>query len=223
MHIESIQVGTPKRIAPDWTTAIYKKAVEGSVHLTSLNLAGDRQADLSVHGGADKAVNVYPIEHYRYWNQRARFPLRKRVSLPAIPNGAFGENFTVSNLFETEICIGDTFKIGNAVVQVSQPRQPCWKLARKWNQPKLPLWVQQTGKTGWYFRVIQEGNVEAGHAFQLVERHCPEWSIAKANELMHSPKKSLRDVEKILMCAFLSSSWQHSFQQFLDEKNSTAS
>ena len=108
--------------------------MEGPVYLSKLNLAGDQQADLSVHGGADKAVNVYPQEHYRYWNQRARFPMRKRIQLPQNLAGAFGENFTTSGFTERDVCIGDTFQIGEAVVQISQPRQPCWKLARKFNQ-----------------------------------------------------------------------------------------
>lgn len=219
MRIESIQVGKPVKLASDWTSAIFKSPVAGTVYLSKLNLAGDRQADLNVHGGPDKAVNVYPIEHYRYWSQRNRFPFRRRIRLPANPNGSFGENFTVSSLNEDQVCIGDTFEIGNAVVQISQPRQPCWKLARKFKQPKLPFWVQDTGKTGWYFRVLQEGEVEAGNVIELTDRPCSNWSVSKANELMHSPQRSLSEVAKFLDCPYLSGSWRESFEKMLDGMN----
>ena len=216
MRIESIQVGTPKTLAADWTSAIYKQQVNGPVCLTKLNLEGDKQADLTVHGGLDKAINVYPIEHYQYWNQRARFLLRKRIELPSPYNGSFGENFTVSSMLENEICIGDTFKVGSVIVQVSQPRQPCWKLARKFNQPKLPFWVQNTSKTGWYFRVLEEGHVENMNEFTLVERTNPSWSIQRANELMYSPKKDSSEVDSILKCKELSESWKKTFSGFIN-------
>ena len=218
MEILSIQVGMPKIVAADWTTAIFKHPVSGPVQLGKLNLEGDKQADLNVHGGVDKAVNVYPVEHYRYWNQRVRFPFRKRIQLPQICHGAFGENFTTCGFTEEQVCIGDTFRVGNAIVQVSQPRQPCWKLARKFNQKKLPIWVQQTGKTGWYFRVMQEGAVEAGNSFHLIEQKYPQWTLAKANELMHRPTRSLSQIEKILQCELLSESWQKTLNDFLINK-----
>lgn len=215
MHIETIQVGKPQTIEKDWHTAIFKSNVKGPIFLSQTNLAGDQQADLNVHGGPDKAVNVYPIEHYKYWNQRARCLVLKRVNLPTHPNGSFGENFTVSGLTEIEACIGDTYTIGDAIVQISQPRQPCWKLARKFNQPKLPFWVQETSKTGWYLRVLQEGLVEAGQNLELVERTYPQWTILKANSLMYSPQRSKDEVEGILQCQALSASWQKSFKKFL--------
>lgn len=218
MQLLSIQVGKPKTIATDWTTSIFKHPVSGPVQLNILNLEGDQQSDLNVHGGIDKAINVYPFEHYRYWNQRARFSFRKRIDLPQNYYGAFGENFTTRGFTEEQVCIGDTFRIGNAIVQISQPRQPCWKLARKFNQKKLPIWVQQTGKTGWYFRVIQEGTVEAGNSFQLIEQKYPQWTLAKANELMHRPTRSLSMIENILECDLLSASWQKTFNKFLDNK-----
>ncbi len=215
MRIESIQVGTPKTIAPDWTSAIFKQPVDGLIELSKTNLAGDKQADLSVHGGPDKAVNVYAIEHYAYWNQRARFSLRKRIQLPEPHNGAFGENFTVSGLHENEVCIGDTYEVGSTIVQVSQPRQPCWKLARKFNQPKLPFWVQDTSKTGWYFRVLQEGHVERMNSFKLLERNNPQWSIMRANQLMYQKNKDATQIKSILECKELSDSWKHSFEGFI--------
>ena len=215
MRIESIQVGQPKQIAPDWITAIYKTSVSDPVFLSKFNLAGDKQADLNVHGGLDKAVNVYPIEHYHYWNQRAGILFQKRLNLPTPFNGAFGENFTVSGMSEDTVCIGDIFKIGNSIVQVSQPRQPCWKLARKLDKAKLPHWMQQNGKTGWYFRVLQEGEIEAGLGIERIDRVCEKWTLTRANQLMHSPKKSLSEIEDIILCSALSESWQKTFRSYL--------
>lgn len=215
MRIESIQVGKPKTLAADWTSAIFKHTVNGLISLNKTNLAGDEQADLSVHGGPDKAVNVYCQEHYTYWNQRALFPLRKRILLPNPPNGSFGENFTVSGMQESDVCIGDTYEVGSTIVQISQPRQPCWKLARKFNQPKLPFWVQKTSKTGWYFRVLQEGEVEQYNEFKLLERKNPQWTIQRANQLMYHKHKDQKQIHSILECNELSASWKTTFSKFV--------
>lgn len=208
MKIESIQVGKPRDIDKNWTTAIYKSTVPGPVYLGEQNLDGDQQADLSVHGGPDKAVNVYPIEHYRYWNQRARLGVFRRINLPKQINGSFGENFTISGLVESEACIGDIFKIGEALVQISQPRQPCWKLARKFKQPKLPFWVQQTSKSGWYFRVLETGNVSAGNSLKRIDQPFPQWTIVTANQLMYAPNKNKDQLQQISECEALSESWK---------------
>ena len=217
MRIETIQVGKPKTITSDWTTAIYKSPVQGQVFLSKFNLEGDKQADLTVHGGPDKAVNVYPIEHYKYWNQRARFPWIKRINLPSPYNGAFGENFTVSGVTESDVCIGDIYQNDSCIVEVSQPRQPCWKLARKFNQAKLPFWVQQTGKTGWYLRVLQEGHVQSSNVFELVERRNPSWSIAQANQLMYTTSRSKEAIASLLECKQLSTSWRNTLEARLSE------
>ncbi len=217
MRIETIQVGKPKTIASDWTTAIYKSPVQGPVFLSKYNLEGDKQADLTVHGGLDKAVNVYPVEHYKYWNQRARFLFRKRISLPSPHNGAFGENFTVSGLTENDVCIGDIYQIDGCIVEVSQPRQPCWKLARKFNQEKLPFWIQQTGKTGWYLRVLQEGHVQSSDLFELAERSNPTWSIAEANKIMYTPGQTKDALASLLECKQLSNSWRATLKKRLTE------
>ncbi|MFK8027119.1 MAG: MOSC domain-containing protein [Gammaproteobacteria bacterium] len=217
MRIESIQVGTPRVIAPDWTTSIYKSPVAGQVYLSKYNLEGDKQADLTVHGGLDKAVNVYPIEHYAYWKQRKGLLFRRRINLPTPNNGSFGENFTVSGLIEDNVFIGDVYEVGASIVEISQPRQPCWKLARKFNQAQLPFWVQQTSKTGWYFRVVQEGEVQAGDKFVLAKRNNPDWSITRANQLMYTPGQSKDDIASILQCKQLSSSWTNTFNKKLKE------
>lgn len=217
MRLESIQVGKPQKITNDFVSSIYKSAITTPVHLKFENLDGDQQADLSVHGGPDKAVNVYPVEHYRYWNQRVPILFRKRIYLPTPVNGAFGENFSVSDMNESSVCIGDTFTIGSAIVQVSQPRQPCWKLARKFNQTKLPIWVQENGKTGWYFRVLQEGHVAQFDTITLADRPHPDWSVKRTNGLRYSPHRSTDDIHSLLECDSLSTSWQQTFKSFLDQ------
>lgn len=212
--IVSIQIGLPKiygsadAVEPMdklWTSGIFKHKVEGRVWLDKLNLEGDGQADLAHHGGAEKAVNVYPAEHYGYW--------RTVLNVPEMQFGAFGENFTTGGLLENEVCIGDIFAVGEAIVQVSQPRQPCWKLARRWRIKDLAASVQRTGLTGWYFRVLQKGHVEEGVILQLVERPHPEWTISLANTIMHHRKHDLEAAQSLASCPALSENWRESLSK----------
>lgn len=207
--ILSIQVGLPKTFngtntnctgEKPWTTGIFKTAVCGPVWLSKLNLTGDGQADLSVHGGEHKAINVYPSEHYLSW--------RQELHLPDLPYGAFGENFTTGNLLENEVCIGDVFRVGDAVVQVSQPRQPCWKLERRLGINDLIARVKQTGRTGWYFRVMQEGYVEAGNMFFLLERPYPQWTVATAYSIMSNRRSDVESAHALSRCPALAPRWQ---------------
>jgi len=208
-HITSLQIGLPRTvecrdvgISSDqaWTTGFFKHPINGPVWLGRLNLDGDGQADLENHGGVDKAVNVYPIEHYSYWLQF--------LSVNELAPGAFGENLTTEALSEDEVCIGDTFEIGESLVEVSQPRQPCWKLVRRWGVPDLALRFQNTGRTGWYFRVLREGLVQANQAVILVNRPFPEWTIAKANRLMHHQTEDRHAARDLANCPALSSRWR---------------
>lgn len=208
--LESIQVGRPRTLgkaeAADpmdrvWTTGFFKEPVAGPVFLGSTNLAGDGQADLKHHGGPDKAVLAYSANHYAGW--------RHSLAIPDMPYGAFGENFTVAGLTEADVCIGDIWGIGaEAVVQVSQPRQPCWKLARCWRVKSLAAQVQQTGRTGWYFRVLREGVVTAGLPMTLQERPCPEWTVEQANRIMHHEKHDLRSAAELAALPPISASWR---------------
>jgi len=206
----SIQVSQPKTLeSPNfsggmkrWTTGIFKEPVTGSVWMGFTQMAGDGQADLVNHGGADKAVNVYASEHYPYW--------REHLKLPAMAHGTFGENLTMEGLIETEVCIGDTYELGETILQVSQPRQPCWKLAMKWQIKDLALQVERNGKTGWYFRVIKEGNVTAGDEFKLIERPYPHWTIEAANQVMHHREDDLVAAAELAAIPLLSESWKRS-------------
>ena len=208
-RIKSLQVGLPCTLeckdvgissGQTWTTGFFKHSIGDPVWLGRLNLDGDGQADLDNHGGLDKAVNVYPIEHYSYWMQD--------LSLTELVPGAFGENFTTEALSENEVCIGDIFEIGESLVEVSQPRQPCWKLARRWGVQDLALRFQNTGRTGWYFRVLREGLVQANQTVRLVSRPYPHWTIVAANLLMHHQTADLEAARALASCPALSSRWQ---------------
>jgi MOSC domain-containing protein YiiM len=210
----SVQVGLSQTVgradATDpmdqvWTTGFFKEPVDGPVFLGRVNLAGDAQADLDNHGGPEKAVNVYQAEHYPYWEQV--------LGLPNLPPGAFGENFTIKGLLESEVCIGDVFEIGGTLVQVSQPRQPCWKLARRWRVKDLAIRVQQTGRTGWYFRVLREGHLQAGMKLMLIERPCPGWTVTAANAVMHHRIHDREAARALAACPVLSSRWREKLEQ----------
>lgn len=204
----SIQVGEPRtytqpprfarRSAP-WRSGFVKEPVHGPVQLGPTNLAGDGQADLRAHGGAHKAVNVYPSEHYPHW-------LESGVLAAGHP-GQFGENFTVQGLLETEVCIGDRFRVGDAVVEVSQPRQPCWKLAHFVGCADLVKRVIEAGRTGWYFRVLEPGQVQPGESFQLLERPYGRWTLAEANQVMHHRRDDHAASRALAACPALSESW----------------
>jgi MOSC domain-containing protein YiiM len=185
IRLLSIQVALPRTHGNEgarepldraWTTAFFKEPVAGPVWLGRANLAGDRQADTKSHGGPDKAVLAYAAAHYPLW--RAELGVE-------MPFGAFGENFTVAGLDEGSVCLGDVYAVGGARVQVSQPRIPCWKIARRWRRKDLSARVQATGRTGWYLRVLDEGAVAPGDEFGLLERPHPEWTVARANRAMY--------------------------------------
>src|SRR5574341_631478 len=164
MQLISVNVSLPKEIhykGESVTTGIFKEPVPGRVMLHELNLDGDGQADLTVHGGVHQAVYVYPFEHYDYWKQK--------LDRQDLPYGQFGENFTVAGMLEDQVHIGDLFRVGGAVVQVTQPRVPCYKLAIKMNLPKFPKLFMASARTGFYLRVLQEGEVGAGDAIERTE------------------------------------------------------
>ncbi len=200
--VQSINVGRAVNVNyknKNIQTGICKNPVQKPIYLTKEKFEGDEQADLVHHGGVDKAVCVYPLEHYTYWEKE----VNKTFS-----EGAFGENLTVRGLSEKEVCIGDTYQIGDAIVQVSQPRQPCFKLAAKHGVPDLPALVEATGYTGYYFRVTKEGLVEPGPTIHLLEKHPLHVTVAYANQIMYRDKHNLEGIQKILEVNALSASWR---------------
>lgn len=185
-----------------WSTGFYKQGVTTPLWLGYEGLKGDQQADRRYHGGSEKAVCVYASEHYGYW--------REKLQPSELPNGAFGENFTTSGLLEDEVCIGDVYLLGDALLQVSQPRQPCWKLARRWQVKDLPAQVERTGYTGFYFRVLRHGLVTARMEFALQKRSYPQWTVSLANEIMHHRRGDKDAARALAECPLLSSSWKDS-------------
>lgn len=159
----------------EWTSGIFKQPVTGAVWVGKLNITGDQQADLKNHGGEHQPVMAYSAEHYDLW----------RAELPDIPwvHGGFGENFTISRLDETTVCIGDIYAVGDVRLEVSAPRFPCWKLARRWNQVDLTARVDANHRSGWYLRVLTEGYAEAGLEVTLLERPYPQFSIYSVHQV----------------------------------------
>ena len=160
----SIQVARPlslRHMGKEVRTGIFKLPVAGPVMVRSLNIDGDEQGDLTVHGGVDKAVYCYPSEHYPVWQEELGREL---------PNGTFGENLTVSGLLEIDLHVGDTFELGGAILQVSQPRYPCYKLGIKIGDQRFVKRFQESGRSGFYCRVLQEGLIEAGQPISLKQR-----------------------------------------------------
>ena len=211
--IVSLNVGRPQSRGHDgaadpldqpWTSGIFKAPVDGPVALTPTGVEGDGQADLAVHGGPDKAVCAYAADHYPAW--------RSELGLPGFSVGAFGENLSIGGLDEQMVCVGDVWAIGEVVVQVSQPRQPCWKLGRKWRMPAFPDRVVKSGRTGWYFRVRRPGPVTVGAVLVLVERPHPEWTIAAANAVMH---QRVGDTAALALLPELAASWRATLQKRL--------
>ncbi|HJV45926.1 MAG TPA: MOSC domain-containing protein [Bacillota bacterium] len=210
ISIVSLNVGYPTTISHKdkaVITGIFKKPMDRPVYLSKTNFEGDGQADLVHHGGVEKAVCVYPYEHYPFWEQKLGMKLEV---------GAFGENLTIQGLLEEDVCIGDKYQLGEAIVEVSQPRQPCYKLSVKYNNPELPLLFQNTGFTGYYFRVLQEGEVSINSTLKRIEKHEMGITISYANKVMHHHLDHLAGVQKMLSVSKLSESWRKTFLKRLE-------
>ena len=216
--IRNIHVGLPRSLSgaaqqvssKPWTSAIFKSSVSEPLWLRSHNLDGDGQADLVHHGGIHKAVCVYSADNFPYWNrelQGIRFQ-----------DGAFGENSTIEGMNEHDICIGDSWEIGEALVQVSQPRRPCWKLFQRWKIKDFTLRVQESGLTGWYLRVLQEGIVSKGMRATLVSRPHGGWTIERANYVMHHDKNNLAEAKRLANLPLLSPNSRESLQKRVEQR-----
>jgi MOSC domain-containing protein YiiM len=185
-HVVSIQVGMPlwydvppgdRAAGKRWNTAFFKQPVAGPVQLHEDHLEGDGSSDRKNHGGTDKAVLAYSLDHYTYW---------RPLLAPDMPFGSFGENLSIEGQTEEDVCIGDVWQLGEIELEVTQPRQPCFKLARRWERPQLPREVIREGRTGWYYRVRKMGFVAAGVELTLRSRPRPDWPIARANQAYYA-------------------------------------
>ncbi len=204
MKVLSINVSLPRRVSvhgKEVETGIFKTPVSGTVTARRLNLDGDGQGDLSVHGGLDKAVYLYPWENVEYWKQT----LRREDLRP----GSFGENLTAEGLSEKEVAIGDEFAIGAARFVVTQPRLPCFKLALALETPSIPKTFIESGRTGFYLRVLQEGALQAGDPiFPLPSREPVRVTIAEFVDLYRRKRASREQINKLLSLAALPQDWK---------------
>ncbi|MHB8741871.1 MAG: MOSC domain-containing protein [Sulfuricaulis sp.] len=208
MQLLSVNVGQPRDVVFQdrvVRTGIFKVPVAGSVWLGRTNLAGDSQADRRVHGGEDKAVYVYPYEHYAFWAGENGI----NNYLP----GQFGENFTTIGMHEDEICIGDVFKIGDARVQVSQPRTPCFKLGIRMGDDQFPARFAAAARTGFYLRVLEEGKVTAGNTIERVERIANSMTVRAIFDLRQGCHGTREEYAQAAQLAGLSISWCAAFKQ----------
>jgi MOSC domain-containing protein YiiM len=213
MRVLSVNVGLPREVT--WqgkrvTTGIFKEPIQERVMMRTLNLDGDQQADLTVHGGVSKAVYAYPSEHYNYW----------RTELPGtdLSWGMFGENFTTEGLLENAVYIGDSFRIGETEVMVTEPRMPCYKLGIKFGRADIIKRFLASRRTGFYFAVIREGTVGAGDDVKLIGREQQEISVADITRLYAFDKGDVKSLRRAIQVEALPESWKGYFQHQLEKQ-----
>ena len=205
----SINVGIPREVEDKGrlvTTSIFKDPVDGPVMVRELNIDGDRQSDLRTHGGPYKAVYAYPYEHYTTWQHE--------LGRDDFVYGQFGENLTVTGLLETDVYVGNIYRIGGAVLQITQPRVPCFKLNIRMGDPMFSKFFMQSERTGFYVRVIEEGEISPGDAITLVEKDPQQMTVRDINHLLYfEPDPYL--AERALQIEALSPGWRGSFEEML--------
>ena len=214
MRIISLNVGKPELVIVNdqpVSTSIFKEPIADRVMLRTFNLDGDRQADLSVHGGPDKAVYVYPSEHYLFW--------KHELPEMELPWGMFGENLTTTGLLETETHIGDRFRVGSAEVKVTQPRMPCYKLAIRFERNDIIKRFLVSERTGFYLSVLKEGEVGAGDEFELLERNTADVRVVDVIRLYSSDKRDLDLLRRAIASESLPNSWREHFRERLRKLN----
>lgn len=205
--LEQVLVGQPEtfhtpgaRQNPEWTSAIRKRPVAGPVLARELGLEGDAVANPQAHGGRDKAVMAYSRDHVAAWHSE----------LPDLRTdaGAFGENLAVAGLDEFSVCLGDRWRLGEVELEVSHPRQPCWKLARLHDRPDLPKRVVATARSGWYLRVLREGPLEAGQAIETIARPHEAWPLVRVAAIYYGTEGTASDVRELASLPALADAWR---------------
>ena len=195
---------------PGTQSAIDKQPQQGQLKVCTLGLHGDEQGDLRVHGGVEKAIHHYPLEHYARWaDELGAHPL---LTQP----GAFGENFSTTGWSEHDVCLGDRIRVGTALLEVSQGRMPCWKLSDRFAVANLALRVQQSGRTGWYYRVLEEGVVSAGDSLQRVERPFADWSLARLSAVLFDKRVETELLRECLALPLVPS-WRRTLERRLEK------
>lgn len=194
---------------PGSRSAIAKTAVIGPQRVTTLGIGGDEQGDLRVHGGPDKAIHHYPMDHYALWrSDMGPHPLLERP-------GAFGENISTYGMTEELVCLGDRYRLGSALVEVSQSRQPCWKLSDRFGVPDMARRVQDTGRTGWYYRVVEEGRVQQGDRIALEARPHPQWPLVRLIDLLYRRTVDAGELQEVTALPLVPS-WRVLFERRLE-------
>src|SRR3989442_4585369 len=214
----SVNVGLPRDIA--WRgrtvhTAVWKDPVRVRCRVGRLNIDGDGQGDLGGHGGEQRAVFVYQIESYRYWQEQ----LKRTDFVP----GQFGENFTIEGLPDDDVCIGDRYQIGSALFEVTQPRVTCYRVGIRMNEPRMPALLTGSGRPGFYFRVLQEGEVGASDEIVKVGEAEERMTVAEINALLYSPNHARNRLERALRIEALSPGWRSSFELLLQNQTGAGS
>ena len=204
----SVQTGRVAPLGPDQVpSGFVKTARQGSVAVGPLNLDGDEQADLTVHGSSEKAVYAYAAAHYPDW--AAQFPALD------FTGGAMGENLTVTGMTEADICVGDVHAIGTALLQVCQPRQPCFKFALRHNNSRLPKAMVKSGHSGWYYRVLQPGALQAGDAVILHDRPNPDFAFPRLVEIIYRSRATREEIARMADMTGLASQWRDQARAWL--------
>src|SRR6267143_4058593 len=211
----SVHVGLPRDI--EWKgrtvhTGIWKDPVRGRCRVSRLNLDGDGQGDLAGHGGEQRAVFVYQNESYRYWQEQ--------LERTDFVHGQFGENFTIEGLPDDAVCIGDRYQIGSALFEITQPRVTCYRVGIRMHEPRMPALLTSSGRPGFYFRVLQEGEVGAGDEIVKVGEAKERMTVAEINALLYSPDHPRDRLERALRIEALSPGWRSSFEALLQSQTS---
>jgi MOSC domain-containing protein YiiM len=209
-RVESIHIGQIAPLGPDGVpSAFVKHPVPAPVEVTTLGLAGDHQADLRVHGGPEKAVYGYALANYAAW--RAEYPQHSALLVP----GGFGENLAIDGIRESDLCVGDVHAIGSALLQVCQPRQPCFKFALRFDDTKLPKAMVRNGRAGWYYRVLRTGIIAVGDAIKVHDRPNPDFPFARLVEISGRARATRSELERMIAMPGLASGWQDSARRML--------
>ena len=202
--VSGVLVGT---IAPlgrrQVPSGIDKQRTDSAVDILCAGLVGDEQGNKKNHGGPEKAIHHYPFEHYAAW----------RVDAPALASrltavGAFGENISTTGMSETNVCIGNVYRLGTALVQVSQGRQPCWRLNERFGDPEMARRVQESGRTGWYYRVLEEGRVVVGDTISLVDRPAETWTLDRVIHILYRDTLNTADLGQLAVLPQLAEGWR---------------
>ncbi|WP_042885863.1 MOSC domain-containing protein [Cupriavidus necator] len=216
--IDAVLVGQVRPFGPKAVpSGIDKHATGARVRVGKLGLAGDEQGDLRHHGGPEKAVHHYAFDHYPAWREQLGAQGATGIGVLEAA-GAFGENLSTQGLTEAEVCIGDRFRLGTALVEVSQARQPCFKLNPRFGYPDMSRAVQQSLRTGWYYRVLEEGEVAAGDTLALVARPHPQWSLLRLLQVLYVDRLDYAALGQMAALTVLAESWRKLARQRLERR-----